>query len=173
MEHGLPQLGQFDSTIQQWIDQLEHYTVEQLHRAPRAGSWSLGQVYVHIINDTGWFVEQMEAALSTRIDGDKAMHPDARRMFENNGFPDARIEGPATNTFILQPAGSAELATQLSAIKTAVHRLFGGLGPEVSGGKTRHPGLGYFSAVEWLQFAEMHMRHHLRQKQRIDAVLFG
>ena len=38
-------------------------------------------------------------------------------------------------------------------------------------GKTKHPGLGYFSAEEWLQFAEMHFRHHLRQKKRIDEFL--
>jgi hypothetical protein len=39
-------------------------------------------------------------------------------------------------------------------------------------GKTRHPGLLYFSALEWLRFAEMHMRHHFRQKKRIDEALF-
>ena len=175
MDHGLPQLRQFDGTIQQWIDELDKYTLEQLQRVPRAGSWSLGQVYVHIIDDTSWFVEQMEAALSGTADGDKAMHPDGRRMFELNGFPDVQIEGPATNTFIPQPASSAELAAKLTAIKTAVDRLFAGFGSAISAisvGKTKHPGLGYFNAVEWLQFAEMHMRHHLRQKQRIDTVLF-
>jgi hypothetical protein len=40
-----------------------------------------------------------------------------------------------------------------------------------STGKSRHPGLGYFNAGEWLRFIEMHMRHHLRQKERIDAFL--
>jgi len=38
-------------------------------------------------------------------------------------------------------------------------------------GKTKHPGLHYFSATEWLQFAEMHFRHHLRQKKRIEDFL--
>jgi hypothetical protein len=33
-------------------------------------------------------------------------------------------------------------------------------------GKIKHPGFDYFSASEWLQFAEMHMRHHLKQKER-------
>ena len=174
MRSPLPQLRQFDVTIQQWIDQLNDYTLEQLHRLPRPGSWSLGQVYVHIIDDTSWFVEQMEAALLTGADSDKDMHPDGRRMFDNNSFPDVQIEGPATNTFIPQPATREELELRLSDIKTAVDRLFSGVDVAVSpAGKTRHPGLGFFSAVEWLQFAEMHMRHHLRQKQRIDAVLFG
>jgi hypothetical protein len=38
-------------------------------------------------------------------------------------------------------------------------------------GKTQHPGLRYLNAQEWFQFAEMHMRHHFRQKSRIDAFL--
>jgi len=38
-------------------------------------------------------------------------------------------------------------------------------------GKSKHPGLGYFSAEEWLQFAEMHFRHHLTQKKLIDNYL--
>jgi hypothetical protein len=38
-------------------------------------------------------------------------------------------------------------------------------------GKTKHPGFGYFSAHECLQFADMHFRHHLRQKKRIDDLL--
>ena len=40
-------------------------------------------------------------------------------------------------------------------------------------GKTKHPGLHYFTAREWLQFADMHMRHHLRQKKRIEEFLTG
>jgi hypothetical protein len=38
-------------------------------------------------------------------------------------------------------------------------------------GKTKHPGLGFFNANEWLQFAEMHLRHHLKQKERIEEFL--
>lgn len=173
MESSLPQLRHFDATIQQWIDQANEYTLEQLQQAPRPGSWSLGQVYVHIINDTAWFVEQMEAALLTCADSDKAMHADARRMFDNNSFPDVQIQGPATNTYIPQPTSCGEVAERLMSIRSTVDRLFADFEPDVCVGKTRHPGLEYFNAVEWLQFAEMHMRHHLRQKQRIDAVLFS
>lgn len=167
----LPQLRQFDTTIQQWIDQLGHYTLSQLWRPPRAGSWSLGQVYNHIIDDTSWFAGQMKEALECRENAGETMHPNARAMFERNGFPDIRIEGPATNTFIAQPQSIEELARRLAAIKTTVDDLFREFDPTASTGKTQHPGLHFFSAVEWLQFSEMHMRHHLRQKERIDAAL--
>jgi DinB superfamily len=169
----VPQLQQFDQTIQQWIDHLDDYTMELLCRPPQPGSWSLGQAYIHIINATVWYVGQMKDALASGEDGDKDMHPDARAMFARNAFPDRLIEGPDTHTPIPQPQSKETLAQQLAVIKSEVDGLFRNFDPAAPGGKTRHPGLLYFNALEWLQFSEMHMRHHLRQKKRIDAVLFA
>jgi hypothetical protein len=157
----------FNDTIDTWIMALDDYTLDMLCREPKQGSWSLGQMYTHIIDDTNWFVEQMKAALSTNADSDKEMHDDAKYMFMANGFPDIMIEGPATNTFIPQPTNKDTLRQSLQTIKDEVNRLNFSL----TKGKTRHPGLLYFNALEWLQFAEMHMRHHFRQKKRIDEVL--
>lgn len=39
--------------------------------------------------------------------------------------------------------------------------------------KVAHPALGYLNAKEWFAFIEMHFRHHLRQKKRIDSFLRG
>jgi hypothetical protein len=165
------QLTHFNATIQQWMDAVNDYSLEMLRRPAREGSWSLGQVYMHILDDTEWFVGQMEAALATTENSEEEMHEDAKRMFRNNAFPDTQIQGPATNTHIPQPQSKEELVSRLGAIKEKVDRLFAGFDPSGAAGKTRHPGLLYFSAGEWLQFAEMHMRHHLRQKARIDEYL--
>ena len=173
MNAELPQLRRFDATIRQWIEILSGYTLEMLCRLPADGSWSLGQVYIHIIDDTEWFAGQMKEALQSRVDADKTMHPHARAMFERDGFPDIQIEGPATNKYIPQPDSKEELARRLAAIRGEVDGLFRDFDPAVSTGKTQHPGLLFFNALEWLQFAEMHMRHHLRQKRRIDAALRG
>jgi len=164
-------LLQFNQTIQIWIDAIDDYTLDQLRRAPQEGSWSLGQVYRHILDDTDWFVGQMQEALTATENADRDMHAHAKQMFADNGFPDMQIQGPATNRYIPQPETKEELRQRLIAIKEAVNRLFV-RSATGRGGKTRHPGLQYFSAGEWLQFAEMHLRHHLRQKARIDAVLW-
>ena len=37
--------------------------------------------------------------------------------------------------------------------------------------KAKHPALGYLTADEWFQFCEIHLRHHLRQKARIEKEL--
>jgi hypothetical protein len=38
-------------------------------------------------------------------------------------------------------------------------------------GKSEHPVFGFLNGFEWLQYSEMHMRHHLKQKQKIEGFL--
>ena len=164
-------LRAFNETILKWINYLDDYTLDMLGQKPAADSWSLGQVYTHITNDTAYFVEQMRASLLTSTDGEKQMHEHARIMLRNNEFPDIRIDGPATNTFIRQPESKDELRQKLSAIKGEVNSLYTSFDVSNGTGKTRHPGLLYFNSLDWLQFAEMHLRHHFRQKKSIDEKL--
>jgi len=166
-------LQAFNETIQKWIDFLDEYTLEMLCQKPDDNSWSLGQVYTHITDDTTWFVEQMTAAMQTRADSDKEMNENARTMLRNNSFPDILIEGPATGIVIKQPESGDEVRQKLLAIKADVNYLYAAFDPSKVIGKTRHPGLRYFNTLDWLQFAEMHMRHHFRQKKRIDEALFA
>lgn len=166
-------LDRFNETIDKWIGSLDNYSLEMLCRQPQPGSWSLGQVYIHIIEDTTWMVEQMRACLLTTANNEKQMHEDARTMFRNNEFPDRQLTGPSTGASMRLPEAKEELLRGLTTIKDKVNQLYFASDPSASRGKTLHPGLQYFNAEEWLQFSEMHMRHHLRQKKRIDDKLFS
>lgn len=164
---------QFNETIGKWIGWLRDYSFEMLCREPEPASWSLGQVYVHIIDNTKYFVEQVKECSLNNVNGEKDMHEHAKAMFRNNAFPDMLIEGPPSNLNVRQPQSKEELLQGLLLIKQDADKLMAVLNFSVPGGKTRHPGLLYFNALEWLQFADMHMRHHFRQKKRIDELLFA
>lgn len=161
-------LEQFNQTITYYFKALDHYTLEQLCAQPHPDRWSLGQMYRHIIDDTAWFIDQIKTCLISTDNADKSMHEDARAMLDANAFPDIMLNGPATNTNIPQPKSHDELRQGLLSIQNQVNSL----NFNAPSGKTLHPGLLYFNATEWLQFADMHMRHHLRQKQRLDHYLF-
>jgi hypothetical protein len=163
----------FNKTIQQWIDYLDDYSLEMLRQRPQADAWSLGQVYVHIIEDTTFYLEQMKAALaSNNLHAEKAMHTRASALFENNGLPDMALENPFNDINLRQPESKDELSESLTSIKDEVNRLLATVDLSAAKGKTEHPGFAFFDTWEWLQFAEMHMRHHVRQKKRIDERLF-
>jgi len=164
-------LNQFNQAIDTWINFLDDYSFETLLKKPIPGSWSLGQVYMHLLEDTPWHIGQIKEALATDANSQEDMHDNAKWMFRHNQFPDTQIEGAATNDSVPQPVSKEELRRQLDFIRKDVNELCQSTDLSKSVGKTRHPGLLYFSALDWLQFTGMHMRHHLRQKKRIDTQL--
>lgn len=94
-----------------------------------------------------------------------------KAMLKNNSFPNEKIEGDPSDAVIPQPKGKEELAIGLLSLKDELSKLQLLMPNATFYGKTKHPGLDYFNATEWLQFTDMHFRHHLRQKKRIDEFL--
>ena len=177
----------FDQTITQWIDFLDQYTLQQLLQEPEPDAWSLGQVYIHLLDNIRWQLDQAKASLSSDANKEKDMYEDAKAMFARGGFLNIQIKGPFTGVFIRQPESVEELKTAFLGFREESQALLGaaasGASVSTSGasasadggaparGKAKHPGLGYFNAGEWIQFSEMHMRHHFHQKRRIDQAL--
>ncbi len=161
----------FTQTIDIWQTALDGYSFDQLCTNLSPDKWSLGKVYMHLLEATSFFIEQVRSCLSSTNHATEEASPAARAMFQNNNFPDAVLEGPPSNAHTPQPENKEQLTQGLIALKTEIAELGILLSKSQSTGKTKHPGLHYFNALEWLQFAEMHFRHHLRQKQRIDDFL--
>jgi hypothetical protein len=138
---------------------------------PSPGKWSLGQVYFHLIKNTEYYIEQAKICLLANENSQEVCTPSAASIFANNSFPDEIIEGPDTNVDIRQPENKEQLKKALLELKKEIEKLVTDISTNTYKGKTKHPGLGYFSACDWLQFTEIHFRHHLRQKQRIDDFL--
>ncbi len=161
----------FNHTIDTWIKELEPYKLEQLCVKPAPDSWSLGQLYMHLIESTHYFIEQIKICLASNENALGEALPQAREMFHNNAFPDILIEGPPSNALTPNPESKKQIELALMDLKEEVRQIETLITHSPFKGKTRHPGLKYFNAGEWLQFAEMHLRHHLRQKDRIVAVL--
>ena len=158
----------FNRTINIWISELEQYNFTQLCMKPSEKGWSLGQLYLHLINDTNYYIEQMKICVSTNDNATEEPAPFAKILFLNNDFPNEIIEGALSNAYIPQPHDKELLMNGLINIKDEINSIEKLISKGCFSGKSKHPGLNYFSAKEWLQFAEMHFRHHLRQKKRID-----
>ncbi|WP_169818805.1 DinB family protein [Niabella ginsenosidivorans] len=159
----------FCNSVDQWIGYLDAYTLQQLQQRPAPDSWSLGQVYQHLISDTRFYTEQMEAAMATDEHADCAMTPEAAALFAVNSFPNKPLANPFNDIHLQQPESKEQLRRQLTGIREKVCQLF--KNASIRKGKTLHPGFQYFNAAEWLQFADMHLRHHLWQKEKIDKAI--
>lgn len=158
----------FNKTIDHWINEIRFFTLKQLLAKPDRDSWSLGQVYKHLLEESEWYNEQSAICLATSDHWDKEMSEDAKRIFRANAFDDVRIKGdPFISEHVKQPISRAQLLRDLQKLRADTNVLWDKIICAEPIGKSQHPGLGYFSAKEWLQYSGMHLRHHLRQKERI------
>lgn len=164
-------LRDFNSTIDTWIDALHNYSFTKLCIKPTPSSWSLGQLYLHLIDDTGYYIEQIKPCLSTNDNAVEDIKPNGKALLQANTFPDILIEGHPNNAFIPQPESKEQLVQSLQNIKDEMNNTWLMINQTTFNGKSKHDGFGYLTAAEWFQLAEMHFRHHLRQKKRLDDFL--
>lgn len=164
-------IDHFNNTIDSWINELDRYEFDEFCTRPSPASWSIGQVYMHLAAQTEYYISQIAICISSDKNQNETASAAGREMLFNNSFPDEMIEGPPENSNTPQPGSKEELRQRLMNIRDDMNRLAKCISKSRPGGKTKHPGLNYFSAIDWLQFADMHFRHHLRQKRRIDNFL--
>ncbi|HMG91625.1 MAG TPA: DinB family protein [Chryseolinea sp.] len=163
----------FNHTIDTWIADLQRYSIDDLRAKPSPTSWSMGQLYKHLISETQFYISRMKVCVLRNRNSNKEMTPEGKQMFHNNSFPDERLQGGPSNSKIPQPVNKEELVEEFMDLRRVMNESALSMKETVFNGKAKHPGLGYLNASEWLQFADMHMRHHLRQKKRIDEYLIS
>lgn len=161
----------FNRTVDIWITQLEHYSFAEICTKPSLKSWSLGQVIMHLITETNFYLQQINICISSNENSNEEAMINAKMLFSKNALPDQIIEGPASNLLVSQAESKIQLLHSLRDLKDAFGEVNVTMLKSLFHGKTKHPGLGFLSASEWFQFAEMHLRHHLKQKERIDHFL--
>jgi hypothetical protein len=164
-------VNNFQTSLHFWLTALDAYTLRQLLTKPSPSSWSIGQVYMHLIENTDWYFEQIKTCVSRNDHSNKQASEDGKKMLRQNEFPDLQLEGPPDNAFTPQPKSKKSIYKELIRQKLELEHLDELIRTSPFKGKTKHPGLNYFNANEWFQFGDMHLRHRLRQKMRIDEFL--
>ena len=155
-------------TIDVYLSCLTYYSLDQLRIQPSTESWSMGQLYEHLIWDSQFYIEQIQFCMNNNDHADEPMSASALTLFQNNALPDIRIKGNAKHATLPQPESKEFLIQALTDVRDQFQMQHSLLIQSKNNGKSRHSGLGYFNASEWYQFADMHFRHHLKQKQRIE-----
>ena len=162
------QVSDFNRTIDVWIASLDDYTVEQLLFKPSRHSWSHGQLMNHLIESTAFYLSNIKICISSNDNEHEKKLPSAENIFSNNQLPNMDIKGPASNDSTPQPDDVESVIREMIALKNEINLLQEEFSSRQFSGKTKHPGLGFFDANEWLQFAEIHLRHHFKHKDKFE-----
>lgn len=162
----------FNDTIDIWIEELSRFSIEQLKIKPDDKSWSLGQLYEHLIEETNWYNGQIEKTLGNEKNIEKETSDAAIILFKKGSFENKQFRGdPLISENIQQPTKTSTLKLQLEQLKKNTNDIWTTISNTSKYGKSEHPGIGFLNCFEWIQYSEMHMRHHLKQKKRIEKFL--
>ncbi|MCY9591033.1 DinB family protein [Paenibacillus chitinolyticus] len=184
-------LRKFEETVSGYIRELDGVSLEQLLWKPAEDEWSLGQMHVHLIN-SAQFMHLRNVAMCLAPNGNPAVSSTGKtkpgeEVFGAGSFPPDRVQVPPSPQYTPpQPEGKEQLVDglrdtvrRMTEIEPAVVAAFDPVAQAISeSGKDTdfelvrntvvHPRFGGLNALEWFQLIEMHYRHHLLQRKRLD-----
>lgn len=162
------------SNSKYWISELDYYGKNQFKEKVKGEGWTIGQIYDHIVYGTYNFHLKKINECVTRTNGSSI----GKKTFLGNiffllkSFPPFKIKGqPASKYLPNQPENPEKFKDEFYKFLKVIQRASKEAGEAKLDYKTQHPALGMLNALEWLQLIEMHQRHHVRQKQRMDRTL--
>jgi DinB superfamily len=166
-------LKQFEQVATYYIEELSKYSLDEFTRKPSEDEWSLGQMYNHLINSTLYFhLKAIEQCANGTVSDSGKKTEIGESIFKEGTFPPIRVKGPDTPDFTPQnPTGKEEVKESLLQIIEKMREIEGKLFDISTSQKVQHRAMGYLNAEEYFQLIDMHFRHHLRQKERIDQFL--
>jgi hypothetical protein len=160
----------FQKIFAYWKVALDSYTENDLKKRLNEDSWTLGQVYKHLINSTLQFhLKQVSICLAS------AENNKEKKNFKGflaynilKGFPPIKIKVPASEFYTpKEPNNKNEIQEGFEKVTHEMLEILKAFEHNAQG-KTKHPGFNYINAVEWYKLIEMHWRHHIRQKNALD-----
>jgi hypothetical protein len=167
-------LDRFEITANFYLNEIPKYSLEQMTRKPSEDEWSLGQMYVHLISSAMFMqLRNVELCRDQETAPDSSERPEAvKAMFAAGSFPPERIRVPASPQYTpKQPDSLQEMEQGLRTVIARMQELEPTLASIPADRAVGHPRMGLLSALEWFTLVEMHYRHHLLQKERIDSFL--
>lgn len=190
-------LGSLEELIKQYIVELEGLSMNDLLYTTDEVDWSLGQMYMHLIQASQkmhiFNIKQCltgkEPANIVTLTSSTNKTEQGQAIFEQGGFPPIRIAVPASPQYTpKQPEGKEQLAIGLLQVLDEMKQIEPQIiqaasvvndasdsniaeDSKANEYKIAHPRFGYLDAKEWFSLIEMHFRHHLLQLARLKQKL--
>ena len=162
---------QTHEAIDYWIDEYKRYDFEKIVSQPAENSWSLGQVGIHLwMSAKGFFFKNAEKCLSKEgTEKGKGKKFAAHLIFTLRTLPPVQYEMPKQVAVVpKQPESKEQLIAKLEEIKQTASTYIKRIPESDPELKIKHPFLGWLNTAEWIELCNIHFRHHVRQKKRIE-----
>lgn len=153
-----------------WLKELDFYGSNQFKKKVDSTSWTIGQIYDHLLIYTQEVhLKAIQECLSSR---DAEINKEGKTLkgmiqFAFGGYlPMKYKSNPYKEPE--QPLSTEKVKDDFYRFLKLVYKVAKEIDYKKPTKKVKHPSLGYLSAEEWFQLIEMHFRHHMRQKKKLD-----
>jgi hypothetical protein len=172
----LETLQRFEEITNHYLQELDGFSMKQLKRQPSENEWSIGQMYLHLINASLYMHIRNVDRCMTQIEdsvvskGEKTEAGQA--VFDQGSFPPVRIHVPPSPQYTPgQPENKDQMVQGLKAVMQQMNEIEPNIEKALIHNTVSHPRFGALNAKEWFMLIEMHYRHHLLQKNRLKKEL--
>lgn len=165
---------EFEKIAGDWIKDVELYSDGQFLRKPDEHQWSIGQVYVHLIQSAlNYHMQQIRQCVEkkgTEIRGGKKVP--GKIAYLLGRIPPVRVHVPPSPAYTpAQPVSKQDVIVRLHDVIRSVQEIRETAESASLTHKTAHPGFGYLNAQEWYRLIPMHYHHHRLQQKRLNEFL--
>ena len=158
-----------DQTLDTYRDLLDTVTDEQFAETPKDGGWSIAEVYSHVLQATLGASIAIERCINGTCDTSrKGLSLIGRFVLFFRRFPGrvktpkaeasrmtvAKISKEDARNLIIKCRGRIDTIAPRIADETGIHKI-------------KHTRMGMLNGKQWFRFALIHLKHHLKQIDRI------
>ena len=154
-----------------YLQELDRYEPEALIHHLDHDTWSISQMYDHLIVVSHEYLDEVESCRFAPVTT-SGKSPFGEQLFAAGAFPSTPIRLPdAMNAPPDETDQVEQIRTRwLQLIDRHVTLATIAQATPVDQ-KTQHGGMGWLNAAEWYALISYHLAHHRHQKRRLDAAL--
>ncbi|MBW5470518.1 DUF1569 domain-containing protein [Brevibacillus formosus] len=167
-------VSKFEDVTNHYLHELEGFTMEQLLQKPSEEEWSIGQMYLHLIQSARYFqlgsIEKCRQGGPAVTEAGTEKSEIGQAIFAQGSLPPVRVKVPASPEYTpAQPESKEQLRDGLISVLAQMKELEPTLDEIPAHHTVAHPAFGPLTAKEWFAVVEMHYRHHLLQLNRLKG----
>jgi hypothetical protein len=166
------QQSAINKAVEKYRRLLDQLTEDDFQRSPAEGVWSYAEVYSHI------FKANLVSLIAAEqcINGTAAKKPGRTHWMVGlilffGRFPPGKYKVPESIAGLTSKISIEEARNLIVKFNGRLADISPTVSKATSYHKVKHPRLGYFNALQWYRFIDIHTRHHAKQLDRISAIL--
>jgi hypothetical protein len=137
-------------------------------QSPPKGGWSYSEVYQHIFDLSVLTLGELDKCLAGEGKKKNTHWITILILFFGQFPPIMQLKVPKALAPRVKKITKEEASEMINTFLVKLQPYGKRLEQTPTSMKTPHPRLGFLNAKQWLRFIEIHLKHHLKQLNRID-----